>query len=206
MKAARKYVRHYPDHAAQYIFDTCHPVQQLQLACANKGQPDEHYHRIMLQDSDTEDDTKSQSSRRRTMSSDYSVLTSYSSDSGNSPPKQLWVMPGNGSKAPKTLTAQCLPQSDCLIGIDAVCRHLGIQYEPLSGGELVRYNEGRLSSSGTISIEWARKPSQLGTKLAQQNTFHVVDELPGTQVVFGDSEPEASPVDHPGGISSTFSR
>jgi hypothetical protein len=142
MKAARKYVRYYPDHAAQYIFDTCDPVQQLQLACANRGQSDEHYHRIMLQDSDPEDDTKSQSSRRRTMSS----------------------------------------------------------------GELVRYNKGHLSSFGTVSIEWARKYAQLGSKLAQQNTFYVVDELPGTQVVFGDSEPEASPVDHPGGISSTFSR
>lgn len=210
IKAARKFVLDYSEDAIKFLVAECDPISMLREACDFRGQD---YHQIMSQSLVSEDDSKSQSSRQRTFSSDSkltvtsnSSAAASSSDSGNRPPKQLWVMPENGSKVAKTLTALCLPKSDCLIRIDAVCNHLGMQYEQFSTEELVCYHEGHLSSSGTVSIEWARKSDQLGTKMAQQTTFYVVDDLPGAQVVFGDSEPEAIPVDHPGGISPTISR
>ena len=200
-KAARKYVRDYQDLAIHHLATKCDSKQLLEKACSVRG---DSYYRIMSQTSDGEDDTESQSSRRRTLSSNSRTgVTSSSSvipscsDSVDGPPDCIWVVPETGSKAPKTLTATRVPQSDCLIQIEAVCSHLQLKYEHFP--RVVRYNGGSLPSSGTVAIRWAWS---LKTSKVQRSTFYVVKEL-HSQVVFSDSEPEDSPVDHAVGRSFT---
>lgn len=207
IKAARKYVLDYSEDAIKYLVEQCDPIQLLRAACQFKNQD---YHQVMSQNVVSEDDRGSNSSRRRTLSSNSrSVLESSSSavlsssGSGDGSPDTLWVMPETGRKVAKTLMATSLPQSDCLIRIDAVRTHVGLQYERLSGGELVRYNEGWLTSSGTVTIAWARSLNELNTNKVQRTAFYVVEEL-DSQVVFSDSKPENIPA--AGGMPPTVRR
>jgi hypothetical protein len=210
IKAARKYVQEYPEDAIKYLVAECNPIQLLREACDFKGQD---YHEIMSQNLVPEDDTKSQSSRRRTLSSNSrSGLASSSSailssaGSGDSSPvtRTLWVMPESGPEIPKTLQAICLPRSDCLIQNDTVRDHLMLEHDCLSDGELVRsvrYNGGFLESYGKISFDWALSHKDLEAEKVQRSTFYVVEELPGGKVVLSDSDPQHSPVHRAGGMS-----
>jgi len=181
---------------------------ELILACNIKGH---NYHKIMFQDSDSEDDTESHTSRRRTLSSNSrsgfassssAILSSLSSGDGSS--DILWVTPETGLKVPKTLLATRLPQSDYLIQTDIVLDRLKLK--PLSTSAMVRYNGGPIESCGTISLKWAWNPNDLKSEKVQRSTFYVVNDLPDSKVVLSDSDPQVSPMDNAGGMSPTLRR
>lgn len=115
-------------------------------------------------------------------------------------------MPEAGSKVLKTLTATRLPQSDYLIQTHIVRDHLKLKPERQSDDALVRYNGGSLRSYGTISLDWAWSLKDLKSEKVQQSTFYVVEELPDSEVVLNDSDPQDSPIYHDGGISPPLTR
>lgn len=206
IKAARKYVRGYRDHAVNYLVSNCDPVSLLHEACLYKGHK---FYTVMSQDSDSEDDTESQSSRCRTLSSNSrselassssAILSSSASGDGSSP--VLWVVaPKAGLTAPMTLTARHLPESDYLIQAEVVHNHLKLKPKHLSVSCRVRYNGGPIMSDSTISLEWAWSPKGLKSEKVQRSTFYVVEELPDSQVVLSGSDPQDSPTNHDGGLS-----
>jgi hypothetical protein len=205
IKAARKYVQDYSDYAVAHLVNTCDPVKLLQEACKFKGH---NYFKIMAQESDTEDDTKSTSSRRRTLSSNSrSALASTSSamfsssSSADGSSGIIWFMPDPRSKIPKTLRATRLEDSDCLIEASIVRSRLKLQPKRLSGSPLVRYTGGPIHCSGTILLEWAWNSKCLTPEMIQRTTFYVVEGLPGFEVVMSDADPQDSPVDQDDGMS-----
>lgn len=209
IKAARKYIRNYSDHAVTYLVNQCDPVALLKEACRFRG----HNHlKVMAQDSDSEDDTESQISRRRTLSSNSRSAVASSSSailsssgSGDGPSDILWVIPeagSNGSKPPKTLMATRLPQSDNLIRADVVRDRLKLKPQRLSSGSVVRYNGGPIQSSGTVSLDWAWSSRELYSEKVQRSTFHVIEDLPGGEVVLRDCDSQDSPSYQNGGMAS----
>jgi hypothetical protein len=199
-KAAKKYVHDYHKHAVRFLVDHCDPVQLLKDACRFENH---NYHRIMAEDSEDEDDTKSHSSHlsqvshRRTFSShSRSGLSTVPSSwgSGDSSSNILWAMPDNTSKGVKTLTATNLAESDYLIQVDVVRKRLMLEPNRHSGGTMVHYSGGPIHSLGTVSFEWAWNPKDLRSKKSQRNTFHVVEVLPDSDVILGDSDSPDSPI------------
>ena len=203
MKAAKKYVERYPIHAMNYLCG-CDPHQLLLSACEAEGHD---YHLVMSRASGPEDDTKSISSRRRTLSSDSgpanessSSAIMSSSSSVDSTSEILYAIPETGSTDIKTLWAARLAQSDYLIRTDIVRKRLKLKHPSVVAE--ARYKDGPILSCGTILLHWAWNSNDLDSENVQRNTFYVVDDLPGAEAVIGDLGAQDSPVDRAGGMSS----
>lgn len=192
-KAARIFLREYSEQAIIYLASH-NPKQLLKNACAARG--DNFYSVMAEDDTNPDDDAQSQtSSRRRKHSSNShspfassaSVIQSSSGSSNSSSSVHVWISPDNGVNHGTSLKARRQPQSNSLIRADVVIRHLRLTPVYLPGPCHVQYDQATLSCESKITLDWAWSAKGLSLGQTQQNTFYLVENLPGsdTQVVLG---------------------
>jgi hypothetical protein len=198
-KAARIYVEKHHELAVDYIARECDAKDLLRAACEAKG---DNFHKVMSQDSNPDEDTRSQVWRRRTNSSNSrseggsSSSVVFSSSGGASDPSSassIWVLPENESD-PTPLKARRNSHSNYLIRAGLVSDHWNSRRKRLSNTTWVRYNRGSLPSQETISLPWAWTPDDLKSDKAQRNTLYLVEHLPGIDVVLGNSGSPNNPL------------
>lgn len=198
-KAARRLVKRFPDQTIAHLAQN-EASGLLRETCGIKGL---EYFTVMGESSDVEDDDmKSLSSRRRTLSSSENPLstapTSISrsyvgADFGSTSRKAIWIAPESlvGSK-PARVELGCLPASACLIQSDVVRGLAGFEPDDLGGQRFFSYDKRNLSSTQVISLKWARNKPDFTADKVQNSDFYLVDSLSDGQVALGPAEIDLS--------------